>query len=343
MTPDQQQAWNNANALLDAGQGLVNNVWAIKQNQAEERAQQASEDAIRWQEDFSEEQFSYQKYWAEKMHEYQKELNNLVMQREDTAIQRRAADLSAAGLNPNLAVGQPAQSQGFGGAGNIGAIGNNIGARHVPNYRMMNAQANIDMRMRLAQLGQMYAQNELLSSQQKYYESLSGKVDAETSVIPDTQNELRARSGYFIENGKYIKEKAIQLEHDIEIELRRGIRSNDSGYYGLIYHALNSLSNSISSFRFTDKPLVEFSFGDGLKSVFNDIGNAIKNGVPTDKIVDSLKSALSKAKSNLGDSFSKAKQGTEEIWESIMDSNSFTRTLRSMLDDLIHYYQYEKK
>ena len=43
-------------------------------------------------------------------YDYQKALQQKIFQREDTAIQRRMADLEAAGLNPNLAAGQGASA-----------------------------------------------------------------------------------------------------------------------------------------------------------------------------------------------------------------------------------------
>lgn len=42
---------------------------------------------------------------------YQKQLNDLLMQREDTAVQRATADYQKAGLSPLNAVGNPAQAQ----------------------------------------------------------------------------------------------------------------------------------------------------------------------------------------------------------------------------------------
>ena len=49
--------------------------------------------------------------YMKKQYEYQKELNQKMMDREDNAIQRRAADMQQAGINPLLAAGQPAQAQ----------------------------------------------------------------------------------------------------------------------------------------------------------------------------------------------------------------------------------------
>lgn len=44
---------------------------------------------------------------------YQRQLNELTMQREDNAVQRRVDDLMAAGLDPSLAAGSAASSSGF--------------------------------------------------------------------------------------------------------------------------------------------------------------------------------------------------------------------------------------
>ncbi len=277
---------NNINQINSSLGNLANTLNDIN-------AQHKQDENIEWQKNQITNEFDFQKYWADKQFEYQKMMNNLTMSREDNAIQRRAADLAAAGLNPNLAVGQPASSQGFGGAGSVGVVGTNLGQRHVAKLNQ-DAGAYLDARMRMAQLGQTYAQNELLDSQRQYYESLAGKVDAETATIPDTQNYLRANTS--LSSGRLR-----QLEHDLNINVERHIRSNDNGNYALIQQVLNSLKTRLSS----KEPLINIDSinpSAGIKNLVDSVRLALSDfSVSVPHIAFSLEQTISKFKDFLID------------------------------------------
>lgn len=71
---------------------------------------------------FRDKQYADQTAFRDDVFQYNKDQNALAQEREDNAAQRRAADLEAAGINPLLAAGSPAQA-GSMSAGNVPSTG----------------------------------------------------------------------------------------------------------------------------------------------------------------------------------------------------------------------------
>lgn len=84
--------------------------------------------------------------------DYQKALQQEIFQREDTAVQRRVADLKAAGLNPNLAAGAAASA---------GAVVGRSSTNDV------NVGAALDNAAAVAQIKAQKIQNKILKEQEK--------------------------------------------------------------------------------------------------------------------------------------------------------------------------------
>lgn len=153
-----------AGALL--GLGFINNaINTAFQIDTANKNYKAQQDATAWNKE------SWQKSF-----DYNKALTEMQMEREDTAVQRRMADMAAAGINPNLAAGSAAQSSA--------GVAAHSGTVSAPQRQSINIGQVLDTLRSVQELRNSEEQNKIMQKQNAIM------ANAQTMSNYDVQNHI---------------------------------------------------------------------------------------------------------------------------------------------------------
>lgn len=220
---------------------------------------------------------------------YQKQLQRELFQREDSSIQRRKADIIAAGGNPAMAweTGQGAQ------AGSAVPVT----APKQDNWQMSNLLSS--------SLGQIsdglkqFQEANLNDAQIKNIKASTAKSNAETITEAIRQKQLELQNAKTEEEKNKIKLEIEALDYDLNYSIDHNIRTHDNN--SSIYTSGKDLMAEISQIIPDD---LEGMDGNMLLELAKDVGLTLIPGLATLKLgsigIKGLKAALKVFKKNKG-------------------------------------------
>ena len=157
--------------------------------------------------------YELQKDWQN----YQKQLQREIFQREDSAIQRRASDIAAAG-------GNPAMSWETGNGASAGNIVDTSAPQQAPyDYSQL---MNSSLAMFAGGLKQ-FQEARLMDAQIKNLNSITDKTDAETITEDIRQLQLKALTAKTNEEKNLYIQEIKEKEHNLELSKSGDLRTTD--------------------------------------------------------------------------------------------------------------------
>lgn len=250
----------NGSAEQIAEKNLSNQERINRENIAAQ--EKINQDNIRFQTEVNKQNLAF----ANKNFDYQKELNNQLMMREDTAVQRSMKDYQAAGFNKLLAAGQPAQAtalQTAGGSAEQGTPSLQAGKQEA----YIRAGQNMSMLdMALNTMGKI---NELATSKiQRDYirDQIKGQ-----QIINDINKIKKLREEYARTTDKYTRrylEKQIEaLQHNINIATESGRPMGIDNKAGNLWSLLDKIISGVENNTSKSKNPVISGIGKVLKFI----------------------------------------------------------------------------
>nr|DAK50610.1 MAG TPA: hypothetical protein [Microviridae sp.] len=232
-------------------------------NQANIAAQEKiNQDNIKFQTEANKQNLAF----ANRNFEYQQQLNNQLMQREDTAVQRSMKDYQAAGFNKLLAIGQPAQATALQTAGGSAEQGTpSLQAARSEAYIRAGQNLNI-LDMALNTMGKI---NELATSKiQRDY--MKGQVIGQ-GIINDINKIKKLREEYGRVTDKYsrqqIQKQIEALQHNINIATESGRPIGVDGKASNLWSLLDKILSGVGHNTKTSKNPVISGIGKVLKFI----------------------------------------------------------------------------